>query len=74
MLVDHNSYGIPDKIASLKIKALKWTDFKGTPPAHSPFSAHIYWSVSYEFGFYSEGSQPRLRVWVQVRPKSWTIK
>lgn len=74
MLVDHNSYGIPPKIASLKIRALKWTDFKGTPPPDSPFAAHIYWSVNYEFGNYNEPNQPKLRVWVQVRPKSWTIK
>lgn len=74
MLVDHNSFGIPPKIATLKIKPLKWTDFKGTPPQDSPFLAHIYWSVNYEFGNYSEGNQPKLRVWVQVRPKSWTVK
>ena len=55
MFVDHNTIGIPEKIAGIKIKALSWQDFKGTPPKASPYVAHIYWGVNYQFGSYGEG-------------------
>lgn len=74
MLVDHTAYGIPEQVGEVKVRALGWADFKGTPPQDSPYLAHIYWSVNYEFGEYAEGCQPALKVSVQVRPKSWRVK
>ena len=71
MFVDHLSYDIPGKVGPIKIKPLTWGEFKGTPPENSPYLAHIYWTVSYEFQSFSTG-KPKVKVIVSVRPKSWT--
>lgn len=74
MFVDHNTYGIPASVGGISIKPLTWEDFKGTPPPQSPYVAHIYWNINYQFGSYGEGCQPNLTVNVNVRPKSWRVK
>lgn len=74
MFVDHNTYDIPCQIAGLSIRPLSWSDFQGEPPQDSPYVAHIYWSVNYEFGNTPEGCKPDLKVSVKVRPKSWRVK
>ena len=74
MLVDHSTYGIPEVVGGLKVQPLSWADFKGTPPDNSPYLAHIYWTVNYEFGSYAEGTNPDLKVTIRVRPKSWKLK
>lgn len=71
MLVDHLTYDIPTKVGPIKIRSLAWADFKGTPPENSPYLAHIYWAVNYEFQNFST-SKPKVKVTVSVRPKSWT--
>ena len=53
MFVDHNTYGIPASVGGINIKSLSWDDFKGAPPEQSPYAAHIYWNVNYQFGNYS---------------------
>jgi hypothetical protein len=74
MLVDHDSMNLPPAIAGIPIRALTWDDFKGTPPEDSPYVAHIYWSINYQFTTCKEGKKPRLKVQVGVRPKSWRVK
>ena len=74
MFVDHNTYGIPEKVGGVRIRALSWEDFRGNPPPKSHYLAHIYWGVNYQYGCYNEGCTPSLTVTVNVRPKSWRIR
>lgn len=71
MFVNHQTYNIPESIASLKIRPLYWKDFKGTPPENTWFLAHIYWDINYEYSNDTKGAQPKVRTSVRVQPRSW---
>ena len=73
MFIDHNSYSIPGKIGPIKIKPLSWKLFKSFPPENSPYLAHIYWAVNYEFAPLRSG-QPKVKVTVSVLSKSWKVR
>jgi len=40
---------LPMKISKFEIKKIEWSDFVGQPSDESPWIAHCYWNIEYEY-------------------------
>lgn len=56
------------QIAGLKVRHLKWSDFKGQVDESMPWSAHIYWWIEYQITDYKK---KKISVKLHINPKSW---
>lgn len=70
---------MPLKIGGLQLNKLTWDNFKGKIPEDSPYRAHIYWRVGYNYlpKFVTNPKSRKIEyninisTWVQVQEKSW---
>ncbi|KRX02766.1 hypothetical protein PPERSA_02256 [Pseudocohnilembus persalinus] len=70
---------LPVKIGSLQIKKMNWKDLGGKIPENSPYKAHIYWNISYNYdvqiiptvGMQKMQYKVLVKTWVSISNKSW---
>ncbi len=39
------------------LRLLEWDEFQGEPDKESPYKAHIYWKINYNFNIYNNNNK-----------------
>ena len=64
--------GLPARVGSLQIPSIDWNDFSGEVQEDSPYMAHIYWTIYYQYPPpLAPSVQQNVSTSVTILSKSW---